>query len=280
MMCVSNFYLLTGDATGNDQQGLPHDEKRRKMKEKLSQFLESERSPHDGLLFMKKTLQPIINKMIDCDALVAAFGDLNDSEITELLQRCQSRPDESINLLPCQLEESSGRSHEISGDTWEANIYESTTKLELATRLLLDIVITQNTETSFKRVFILSEEISNVMKMEDSSKTTNKKSKKVGDRRMGKLNSLCRIAHPQMRCLATIGKIDSLKKLCPVTNDGKPAQFFPFHQTALYVLGGYDRSGKANKRGRIPGNIFGAEMKETLAELEDISKEILQKIST
>ena len=226
MMCVSNFYLLTGDATGNDQQGLPHDEKRRKMKEKLSQFLESERSPHDGLLFMKKTLQPIINKMIDYDALVAAFGDLNDSEITELLQRCQSRPDESINQLPCQLEESSGRSHEISGDTWEANIYESTTKLELATRLLLDIVITQNTETSFKRVFILSEEISNdnVMKMEDSSKTTNKKSRKVGNCRMGKLHSLHRIAHPQMRCLATTGKIESLKKLCPVTKDGKPTR--------------------------------------------------------
>ena len=55
--------------------------------------------------------------MMDYDALIQAFGDLKDGEITMLLQRCQSAPDESMEQLECQSAESIGQGHEISGDT-------------------------------------------------------------------------------------------------------------------------------------------------------------------
>ena len=191
MTCVSNFHSLAGDATGKDRRGLAHNEKRDKIKERLRQFLAGERAPHDGLLFMKSMLKPILEKTMDYDALIQAFGDLNDGDITTLLMRCQSAPDQSMEKLKHQSQESIGQGHEISSDTSASNACKSATKLELATRLLLDTMIIQMPTTSYKGARVLGQEISNASKMNQSKS-------RMGEHRQRMLESLYRIAHPQI----------------------------------------------------------------------------------
>ena len=153
-------------------------------------------------------IYPLLERLADFDVSVQAFSELNDKNTTRLLQRCQSEPDDSLDGLKFQIDDSGCQGHEASEDTLAQNACGGITKLELATRLLLDLMIT-NTSRSLKRILILADEDKKVAKIGENMS-------RASGFRWRRLFALHGVAHPQMRCLASTGKIEWLKQCCPL----------------------------------------------------------------
>ena len=246
-----------------------------RVKERLMLFLRSESVPRDGLAFIRTIVDPAVSCLVDYHSLAEATSSLNEADLTELLHRCSSRREEFIEKLEFRRQDNTFNEPETSPDASDTSVVSGgVTKLELASRLLLDTVTTGEGSAMFEAVDFLKKEIAAVEKMTDTMKSPELKEARSQRQRRRRLCAIYRVAHVQLRLLADVGKIKDLLEACgdfnPKVADAQT--FHPFLQTSLFVLGGYDKRGNANKEGRKPGKVFGEEMRDILIEANEVAK--------
>ena len=120
-------------------------EKKEQMKNRLTRFLDQETESPDGCRFISSIVSPLAKTFADFTAFFEVFRSESSENIRKLLKCCHS-DNASLDHLPFKLEETATRGYEVLSDVSAQTVYDKTTMLEMATRLLVDKFVTSRHE--------------------------------------------------------------------------------------------------------------------------------------
>ena len=219
-------------AKSHDPELRSFKEKKEQMKNRLTRFLDQDTESPDSCRFISGIVSPLAETFADFTAFFEVFRSESSENIRKLLKCCHS-DNASLDHLPFKLEETATRGYEVLSDVSAQTVYDKTTILEMATRLLVDKFVTSMPTMSHDSIILLKNEIEKADKLNKLDRQSQSQSR-TQEFRNNRLGPLYVVAHSQMRHLATAGKIESLKQVFPVNNAGDNV-FFPFQKRALQV---------------------------------------------
>ena len=164
-------------------------ERKEQMNSRLTRFLDQKRESQDGCRFISGIVSPAVEKLTDFCAFLEVFRSQSSETITKLLKCCYN-DDASLDHLQFQLEETAARGYEVHSDVSAQTVCDKTTRLEMATRLLVDKFVTCMPTTSHKTIGLLKNEIEKGDKLNELARQSRSQ-----EFRSNRLGPLCGCSH-------------------------------------------------------------------------------------